>query len=139
MKKIKVGILLSFFAINAQAEVIFECLTAQKQRLILEDNGKVISYQFAKPSQKLVTVIQIPRSIARTDQWDGMGRWHDYHVLLNDEKHTMYVFYFGWDGQTGEQHAGLEIYHERQLKSEYICDIDTLKAAKFVDINLVPL
>ena len=78
------------------SETIFSCITGKGKVIELCDSTKTIDYSFGKPTEKPEIVVSVPRTIASTTQWAGIGRWRNYSVEIPNGN-TVYSIYWSVD------------------------------------------
>lgn len=105
-----------------QSKTLFSCITTKGKQIEVCDAGKTISYSFGKPQQKPEIAVQVPRELASTYQWAGVGRTISYAVDIPNGKATYSVFY-GVDRLT-EDHAieaGVNVLINNELVTTVNC------------------
>lgn len=105
-----------------QSKTLFSCLTTKGKQIEVCDAGKTIGYSFGKPQKKPEIAIDVPRELASTYQWAGVGRTMSYAVDIPNGKATYSVFY-GVDRLT-EDHAieaGVNVLINNELVTTVNC------------------
>jgi len=86
MKRLILVALLLMVVSDAYAKcskkTIFACTTTNGKQVEVCDNGDSIEYSFGKSLTKPEKQFKIDRSNASTYQWNGMGRYMSYSVVI---------------------------------------------------------
>ena len=75
------------------SETIFSCVTGKGKVIEVCDSEKTIDYSFGKPTEKPEIVVSVPRTIASTTQWAGIGRWRTYFIEIPNGNAVYSIFW----------------------------------------------
>ncbi len=104
-------------------ELLFSCVVQKSgKRIELCDARTTIRYQFGKPKAAPDIVVSVPRNLATTSQWNGIGRYISYAVDIPNGN-TVYSVFFSMDRLT-ERHsieAGVNVLVDRKLVASVKC------------------
>lgn len=87
----------------AARQVLFDCSTANRKRILLCDEGDELAYSFGKLGDAPELVVRVPREQATSFQWQGIGRWINYSVGIPNGA-TLYTVYTSAD-RISEDHT----------------------------------
>ena len=83
-------------ACTGNEKLIFSCTTTKQMYVEVCDARKTISYAFGKKGAKPEMALSVPRVLATTHQWNGMGRYITYAVNIPNGK-TIYSVFTSFD------------------------------------------
>lgn len=89
---------------------LFFCNTVNNKMIHLCDAGATINYRFGRPNAPPELALQVPRHLASTWQWQGVGRWMSYSVVIPNGD-TRYQVFFSVDRLSDEHpmEAGVDV------------------------------
>lgn len=95
---------------NAGEKRLFFCNTVNNKVIQLCDAGATINYRFGRPNAQPELALQVPRHLASTWQWQGVGRWMSYSVVVPNGD-TRYQIFFSVDRLSDEHpiEAGVDV------------------------------
>lgn len=95
---------------NAGEQRLFFCNTVNHKVIQLCDAGATINYSFGRPNAPPELALQVPRHLASTWQWPGVGRWMSYSVVVPNGD-TRYQVFFSVDRLSDEHtiEAGVDV------------------------------
>lgn len=95
---------------NAGDKRLFFCNTVNNKVIQLCDAGATINYSFGRPNTQPELALQVPRHLASTWQWQGVGRWMSYSVVVPNGN-TRYQIFFSVDRLSDEHpiEAGVDV------------------------------
>jgi len=76
-----------------EQETLFHCPTRNGKQILLCDRGQILEYSFGNPQSKSELAFSVPKDLATTTQWQGVGRWMNYSVTVQngDTKYTVFT------------------------------------------------
>lgn len=123
---------------EGEAEV-FYCPTTNGRHVRLCDAGHTLRYAYGRPGMRPELSLSVPRQLARTSQWEGIGRWISYAVRIPNGEFS-YMLFWGAD-RISDDHpieAGIHVERGDALLSTILCRPDTARQA-LEGIDLPPL
>lgn len=147
MKRAILAVFLSFVATGqafaacpSEQATVFSCTTKKAKTIEVCDLGDKISYSFG-PTNKPELSISVPRSLATTRQWEGMGRTISYSVDVPNGK-TIYSVYWAVD-RLSDSHdiaAGVEVIINGKSAANVSCDPkkDIVQNMEGIDLKPTP-
>lgn len=132
----------AFVSTNLQAtclekDIIFFCTTKKGKQVEVCDRKKTIEYSFGKINQKPEMALNIPRSKAKTFQWNGLGSWMSYSVDIPNNN-TVYNIFWGVN-RNDENHpieAGVNVFIKGKLAATIECSDNIINNMEGVDLPL---
>lgn len=136
-----VPVLTALFATNVYAKCVgsktlFFCTTVKGKQIEVCDSGKTIDYSFGKPAGKPEIAVKVPRDLASTSQWAGIGRAESYAVDIPNGKATYNVFW-SVDRLTDEHaiEAGVNVLINNNLVTTVNCGKDVVSNLEGVKLK----
>lgn len=121
-------------------KVVFSCITTNEKSVDVCDTGKTITYKFGKPGSKPELVLSVPRSLASTYQWQGIGRAIHYNVTIPNGN-TFYTVFHSIDTRDDRKvSAGIivSIGSELNTVSTLACKNDAIEEnLEGIDLRVV--
>ncbi len=118
---------------------LFFCNTVNDKVIELCDAGATIHYRFGRPNATPELALRVPRHLATTWQWQGIGRWMRYSVEVpNGDTH--YDVFFSVDRLSDEHpvEAGVEVTINRQQVARVACRDDGAFFQQLEGVDLPP-
>lgn len=112
----------AFAKCEAGSQTLFSCTTAKGKLIEVCDTGKTINYSFGSPQAKPEIALTVPRKLATTFQWAGVGRYLSYSVDIPNGTTTYSVFH-GMDriSKTHDVEAGVNVLTNGNLVATVKC------------------
>lgn len=122
-------------ACTAAKNTIFQCQTVNQKVLQLCDDGQYIQYIFGRPPHKIELKFTVPRTYAKTWQWQGYGRAENYSVSLIHAK-TRYRIFSSFDKIDQIHRSGVEVEQANRLVATVYCNQHKPIINRLMGINL---
>ncbi len=122
------------------SKTVFSCLAAKGKLIQVCDSGKTIDYSFGKPELSPEIVVRAPRGEAATFQWQGIGRYISYSVVVPNGN-TVYSVFWSVDRLSEKQavEAGVYVEVDKKLVATVKC-VDAKSIVQHLEgIDLKPV
>lgn len=125
------------YAVCEDSNIIFFCHTKKGKQITVCDEGKTIEYSFGK-ADKPEIALKIPREMASTYQWIGMGSTISYSVNIPNGD-AQYNVFWNADRNVGDHpiDAGVNVFIKDDLKTTVQCSEKGL-ISNMEGVNLKP-
>ncbi len=126
-----------FAACPSKSKTVFNCTTTNNKVIQVCDSGNTIHYSFGKVNTTPELAISIPRNKVTTYQWEGIGRYENYAINIQNGK-TIYRVNESLDKMTHQRIAGVEVSSNEKLLATVECAANKKVISKLQGINLRP-
>lgn len=75
-----------------EGRMLFHCATINSKEIKLCDHGETLEYSFGETNKTPELALSVPREEATTSQWQGIGRWISYSVIIPNADTRYAVF-----------------------------------------------